>query len=57
LVVNSPLHYIIFKMTKPDTVGVSLNDSPIGLLAYILEKFSTWTNPGFRSMPDGGILK
>jgi hypothetical protein len=25
-------------------VGVSLNDSPLGLLAYIGEKFSTWTN-------------
>jgi hypothetical protein len=38
-------------------VGVALNDSPIGLLAYILEKFSTWTNPGFRSLPDGGVLE
>nr|CAD2200368.1 unnamed protein product [Meloidogyne enterolobii] len=43
--------------TKPDTVGVGLNDSPIGLLAYILEKFSTWTNPSYLSLPDGGILK
>jgi len=36
---------------------VALNDSPIGLLAYIMEKFSTWTNPTFRTMPDGGLLK
>ncbi|KAL7073676.1 hypothetical protein ACQ4LE_007374 [Meloidogyne hapla] len=49
--------YMHIQATKPDTVGVGLNDSPIGLLAYILEKFSTWTNPSFRSLPDGGILK
>ncbi|KAH7718331.1 Protein W01A11.1 [Aphelenchoides avenae] len=41
--------------TKPDTVGVALNDSPVGLLAYILEKFSTGTNPSFRSLHDGGL--
>lgn len=41
--------------TKPDTVGVALNDSPLGLLAYLLEKFSTWTNPEFRHLPDGGL--
>ena len=30
--------------TKPDTVGLGLTTSPLGLAAYILEKFSTWTN-------------
>ncbi|CAK5022623.1 unnamed protein product [Meloidogyne enterolobii] len=49
--------YMHIQATKPDTVGVGLNDSPIGLLAYILEKFSTWTNPSYLSLPDGGILK
>ena len=29
--------------TKPDTVGLGLTTSPLGLAAYILEKFSTWT--------------
>ena len=24
--------------------GMGLNDSPMGLAGYILEKFSTWTN-------------
>ena len=29
--------------TKPDTVGLALTTSPLGLASYILEKFSTWT--------------
>ncbi|KAI6216708.1 Epoxide hydrolase [Aphelenchoides fujianensis] len=41
--------------TKPDTLGVALNDSPLGLLAYILEKFSTATNLDYRRLPDGGL--
>ncbi|XP_063300202.1 epoxide hydrolase 1-like [Pelobates fuscus] len=41
--------------TKPDTVGSALNDSPAGLAAYILEKFSTWTNPDFLQLEDGGL--
>jgi pimeloyl-ACP methyl ester carboxylesterase len=28
--------------TKPQTIGVALNDSPVGLAAWIVEKFSTW---------------
>ncbi|KAH7718332.1 Protein W01A11.1 [Aphelenchoides avenae] len=47
--------YFHLQATKPDTVGVALNDSPVGLLAYVLEKFSTWTNPSFRSLDDGGL--
>ena len=29
--------------TKPDTLAHALTDSPVGLLAYILEKYSLWT--------------
>jgi pimeloyl-ACP methyl ester carboxylesterase len=28
--------------TKPQTVGIALNDSPAGLAAWIVEKFRTW---------------
>jgi pimeloyl-ACP methyl ester carboxylesterase len=28
--------------TKPQTLGVALNDSPVGLAAWIVEKFRTW---------------
>lgn len=34
---------------------MALNDSPLGLLAYILEKFSTATNLQYRSLDDGGL--
>ncbi|XP_060807846.1 juvenile hormone epoxide hydrolase isoform X2 [Amyelois transitella] len=49
--------YLHLQATKPDTVGVSLTDSPAGLLAYILEKFSTYTRLDHRSLPDGGLEK
>jgi epoxide hydrolase len=28
--------------TKPQTIGVALNDSPVGLAAWIVEKFRSW---------------
>ncbi|XP_003747377.1 epoxide hydrolase 1 [Galendromus occidentalis] len=46
--------YMHFQSTKPDTVGFSLLNSPAGLAAYISEKFSTWTQPDFRFLDDGG---
>lgn len=36
-------------------LGVALTDSPIGLAAYIIEKFSTWTDPAFKQLEDGGL--
>jgi pimeloyl-ACP methyl ester carboxylesterase len=29
--------------TKPETLAYGLNDSPVGLLAWIIEKFHTWS--------------
>ncbi|KAM3958033.1 juvenile hormone epoxide hydrolase-like [Aphomia sociella] len=49
------LGYMHIQSTKPDTVGVALTDSPSGLLAYILEKFSSWTRMDHRSKKDGGL--
>lgn len=45
--------YLHLQATKPDTVGFALTDSPVGLAAYILEKFSTWTNMNGRNFDDG----
>lgn len=36
--------YMQEQSTKPQTLGVALNDSPAGLLAWILEKFRTWSD-------------
>ncbi|XP_010224840.1 PREDICTED: epoxide hydrolase 1 [Tinamus guttatus] len=49
--------YAHIQATKPDTVGCGLNDSPVGLASYILEKFSTWTDPEFCNLEDGGLEK
>ena len=32
--------------TKPQTIGIALNDSPLGLAAWIVEKFRTWCDCG-----------
>lgn len=49
--------YFHIQTTKPDTVGVGLRDSPVGLAAYIIEKFITWTNPAWKDLPDGGLTQ
>ncbi len=35
--------YFHLQSTRPDTLSLALTDSPAGLLAYILEKYSYWT--------------
>ncbi|UXI20891.1 propionyl-CoA carboxylase beta chain [Sarcoptes scabiei] len=47
--------YMHLQATKPDTIGSALIDSPIGLAAYILEKFSTWTDRNQIELDDGGL--
>merc|ERR1712216_549304 len=32
--------------TKPQTLGFSLTDSPVGLLAWLVEKFRAWSDCG-----------
>ncbi|MED6282089.1 epoxide hydrolase [Characodon lateralis] len=49
--------YMHIQATKPDTAGRGLNDTPVGLAAYILEKFSTWTDHDFRNLEDGGLTR
>jgi pimeloyl-ACP methyl ester carboxylesterase len=36
--------YALEQATKPQTLGAALNDSPAGLLAWIVEKFRTWSD-------------
>ncbi|TGV44526.1 epoxide hydrolase, partial [Mesorhizobium sp. M2D.F.Ca.ET.160.01.1.1] len=33
-------------VTRPQTIGYSLVDSPVGLAAWIYEKFAQWTYSG-----------
>jgi len=41
-VVLKEMGYFHEQSTKPQTLGYGLSDSPVGLLAWIVEKFNTW---------------
>lgn len=41
---NKSQGYYHQQSTNPQTLGYSLNDSPVGLLAWIYEKLVTWTD-------------
>jgi len=47
--------YALEQGTKPQTLGVALNDSPAGLLAWIVEKFRTWSDCGGH--PENGYTR
>jgi len=49
--------YFHIQATKPDTIGAVLSNNPVGLAAYLLEKFSTWAHPDYRNLDDGGLNK
>lgn len=49
--------YMHLQASKPDTIGIALSNNPVGLAAYILEKFSTWTNIEYKHLPDGGLTQ
>ncbi|HEX6301158.1 MAG TPA: epoxide hydrolase [Acidimicrobiia bacterium] len=40
--------YSSLQSTRPDTLAVALNDSPAGLLAWLVEKFHEWSGPEFE---------
>jgi pimeloyl-ACP methyl ester carboxylesterase len=44
--------YFVLQSTRPQTLAYALADSPVGQLAWIAEKFKTWTNPSAR-LPEG----
>jgi pimeloyl-ACP methyl ester carboxylesterase len=48
------LGYLKLQSTRPQTLGYLLNDSPIGQLAWICEKFAEWTDPA-RPLPDQAV--
>jgi epoxide hydrolase len=46
--------YLDLQGQRPDTIAAALTDSPVGQLAWIAEKFQTWTNPAART-PDDAV--
>jgi pimeloyl-ACP methyl ester carboxylesterase len=43
---QNELAYFQVQSTKPQTLGYGLNDSPVGLAAWIVEKFRAWCDCG-----------
>jgi len=46
--------YADLQGTRPQTVSFALSDSPVGQLAWILEKFWEWTDPA-RDLPEDAV--
>ncbi|MET1073498.1 MAG: epoxide hydrolase family protein [Umezawaea sp.] len=46
--------YLLMHDHRPDTIGAALTDSPVGLLAWIAEKFRTKAGGGYRT-PDESV--
>ena len=40
--------------TRPQTLAYALNDSPVGQLAWIVEKFQEWTDPA-ATLPEDAV--
>jgi pimeloyl-ACP methyl ester carboxylesterase len=43
--------YIAVQSTRPQLVGAALTDSPVGQLAWIMDKYRAWTHPA-DALPD-----
>lgn len=46
--------YLQLQATRPQTLAYALNDSPVGQLAWIVEKFKEWTNAN-AALPEDAV--
>jgi len=46
--------YVHIQGTRPKTLAYGLNDSPVGQLAWIVEKFKEWTDPA-AALPEDAV--
>jgi pimeloyl-ACP methyl ester carboxylesterase len=46
--------YAVIQATRPQTLAYALNDSPVGQLAWIVEKFEEWTDPA-NDLPEKAV--
>jgi pimeloyl-ACP methyl ester carboxylesterase len=51
---NDGSGYFQIQATRPQTIAYGLTDSPVGQLAWIVEKFKEWTHPS-AELPEGAI--
>lgn len=48
--------YFRLQSTRPQTLSYGLSDSPVGQLAWIVEKFKEWTNSG-KNLPEDAVAR
>jgi pimeloyl-ACP methyl ester carboxylesterase len=46
--------YLNIQSSRPNTIGIALSDSPIGQLAWILEKYKEWSDED-KGLPEDAI--
>jgi pimeloyl-ACP methyl ester carboxylesterase len=51
---NEMSGYAIVQSTRPQTLAYALTDSPVGQLAWIVEKFKEWTDPT-ADLPENAV--
>ncbi|HEY3545877.1 MAG TPA: epoxide hydrolase, partial [Propionicimonas sp.] len=48
--------YFQIQATRPHTIGFALHDSPVGQLAWVVDKFKEWTHPS-TELPERSIRR
>lgn len=46
--------YLKLQANQPSTIGTALHDSPVGQLAWMVEKFQAWTDPA-KELPEDAV--
>ena len=46
--------YLDIQATRPETIGIALSDSPVGQLAWMVEKYREWTDRD-KNLPEDAI--
>jgi hypothetical protein len=46
--------YLEIQSTRPHTIGIAISDSPIGQLAWMLEKYKEWSDED-KNLPEDAI--
>lgn len=46
--------YLEIQATRPGTIGIALSDSPVGQLAWMIEKYKEWTDEA-KTLPEDAI--
>jgi hypothetical protein len=51
---DDKMGFNVIQSTRPQTLAFGLHDSPVGQLAWIVEKFREWTDPA-KELPEDAV--